>query len=96
MGKRGKKKWNIWDIKSKKPKNEFWEYALEEAKAKYPNSIFLAEVFVDWEIELLYKLGFTYTYNLDLLQKLKGDSNEVNSYMNSLTLEYLDHSANFF
>jgi glycosidase len=93
FGETWKEELEFWGYK--RPKNEFWEYALEEAKAKYPNSIFLAEVFVDWEIELLYKLGFTYTYNLDLLQKLKGDSNEVNTYMKSLTLDYLEHSAHF-
>ena len=93
FGETWKEEMEYWGYK--KPKNEFWEYALKEAKEKYPNSIFLAEVFVDWEIELLYKLGFTYTYNLDLLQKLKGDSNEVNTYMKSLTLNYLEHSAHF-
>ena len=71
FGETWKEEMEYWGYK--KPKNEFLEYALKEAKEKYPNSIFLAEVFVDWEIELLYKLGFTYTYNLDLLQKLKSD-----------------------
>ena len=79
----------------KKPENEFWEYALKEAKSKYPKAIFLAEVYGDWEIESLFKIGFTYTYDKELLDKFIGSSVDVNEYIHSRTQEYWDHSAHF-
>ena len=79
----------------KRPETEFWELALNEAKNKYKDVIFLAEVYDEKQIDLLTKLGFTYTYNKDLLEKLKGDSNEVNAYIKSVKEEYWMHSANF-
>ena len=88
-----KEELNYWGYK--KPENEFWEYAINEVKAKYPNAILLAEVYGDREIESLYKLGFTYTYDKELLDKLQGNSLEVNEYLHSKTVEYWDHSAHF-
>ena len=79
----------------KKPKNEFWEYVLAEVKQKYPNAILLAEVYEGDQIEALYKLGFTYNYNRDVLVKLHDSSKEVNSYIKSVDPEYWLHSAVF-
>jgi len=79
----------------KQPENEFWEYALKEAKSKYPDAIFLAEVYGDWDIEALYKIGFTYTYDKELLDKLMGSSSDVNTYIKRRDQEYWDHSAHF-
>jgi glycosidase len=79
----------------KRPENEFWEYAFNEVKKKYPNAILLAEVYGDWEIESLYKVGFTYTYDKELLDKLEGSASDVNEYIHSRNIEYWDHSAHF-
>ena len=79
----------------KRPQNEFWEYAFEEVKKKYPNAILLAEVYGESQIEALYKLGFTYTYNKDLLDKLQGSASDINEYIKSKTQEYWEHSAHF-
>ena len=79
----------------KRPENEFWEYALAEVKLKYPNAILLAEVYEPEQIEYLYKLGFTYTYNKDLFVKLHKSSKELNAYIKSVEPEYWHHSAVF-
>ena len=79
----------------KKPENEFWEYAFNEVKKKFPNAILLAEVYGDWEIESLYKVGFTYTYDKEILDKLEGSASDVNKYIQSRDIEFFDHSAHF-
>ena len=78
-----------------RPDNEFWEFAIKEVKSMYPNAIFLAEVYEDWEIELLHKYGFTYTYDKLLLDKLEGTSYEVNDYIHYKTEEYWSRVAHF-
>ena len=75
----------------KRPENEFWEYAFNEVKSKYPNAILLAEVYGDQEIESLYKLGFTYTYDKELLDTLMGTAFDVKEYISKKTLEYWEH-----
>ena len=90
-----------WDEELKawgytKPDNEFWEYAFKEVKAKYPKSILLAEVYEEWEIELLYKLSFTYTYDKALLDQLEGSLFDVNNYIHYKTEEnFWGYSALF-
>ena len=79
----------------KRPENEFWEFAFNEVKQKYPDAILLAEVYEDWEIDSLYKLGFTYTYDKVLLDKLEGSSKDINDYIYDKTEKYWGHSAHF-
>lgn len=93
FGKTWAEELNAWGYQ--KPENEFWEYAFESVKSKYPNAILLAEVYEDWEIELLHKLGFTYTYDKVLLDKLEGSSYDVNDYIHYKTETYWGHSAHF-
>ena len=78
-----------------KPKMEFWEWAFKEVKQKYPNAILLAEVYGEREIEALFKNGFTYTYDKELLNKLMGTSKEVKDYIHFKKTEYLSHSAHY-
>ena len=78
-----------------RPSTEFWEYAFKEAKSKYPNAILLAEVYEDWEIDLLYKLGFTYCYDKLLLDKLEGSAYDVNDYIHYKGEYYWGHVAHF-
>ena len=68
-----------WEYK--KPNQEFWAYAFEEVKYKYPDAILLAEVYEDWQIEILKKLGFTYCYDKALLDKLRGSAKDVKEYI---------------
>ena len=78
-----------------RPSTEFWEYAFKEAKSKYPNAILLAEVYEDWEIDLLHKLGFTYCYDKLLLDKLEGSAYDVNDYIHYKGEYYWGHVAHF-
>lgn len=57
------------------PAAEFWQEAIAEVKSRFPEFIFLAEVYWDLEWELQ-KLGFDYTYDkklYDLLHRLDAD-----------------------
>ena len=84
---------NYWGYK--KPQEEFYEYAFREVKSKYPDALLLAEVYEDWETELIYNVGFHYTYNKPLLNSLIGDSSDVNKYILNTKPEFLAHSAHF-
>ena len=84
---------NYWGYK--KPQEEFYEEAIKEIKSKYPNAILLAEVYEDWETELIYNVGFHYTYNKPLLNSLIGNSSDVNKYILNTKPEFLAHSAHF-
>ena len=84
---------NYWGYT--KPKTEFYEEAINEIKLKYPNAILLAEVYEDWETELIYKVGFHYTYNKPLLNSLIGESSDVNKYLLNTKPEFLAHSTHF-
>lgn len=52
------------------PAEEFWTVALDEVREKYPNFIFIAEVYwgMEWEIQ---ELGFDYTYDKILYDRLR-------------------------
>jgi hypothetical protein len=93
FGKTWAEELNAWGYS--KPENEFWEYAFKEVKSKYPNAIIMAEVYEDWEIKLLQELGFTYTYDKVLLDKLEGTSYDVNDYIHYKTEEYWSRTAHF-
>ena len=84
------KAWNY-----QKPENEFWEYAFNEVKKKYPNAILLAEVYGDMETQKLFELGFTYTYDKTLLDKLINSANEVKDYIHYKNESFWGHSAHF-
>lgn len=55
-----------------KPANEFWKEAIAKVKEEFPGFIFLAEAYWDleWELQLL---GFDYTYDKRLLDRLSAD-----------------------
>ena len=84
---------NAWGYQ--RPSDEFWAYAFKEVKQKYPKAILLAEVYEDWEIDLLHKLGFTYTYDKVLLDKLEGSAYDVNDFIHYKTESYWGHAAHF-
>ncbi len=52
-----------------KPKEEFWKYAINEVRVKKKDFIFIAEAYWDLEWELQ-QLGFDYTYDKRLLDRL--------------------------
>jgi len=78
-----------------KPSTEFWKEALSEAKQQYPNAIFLAEVYEDWEIQKLYELGFTYCYDKALLDKCEGSASDINDYIHYKNEDFFGHAAHF-
>lgn len=55
------------------PETEFWEYAIKEVKSKNPDFIFIAEVYwnLEWDLQ---RLGFDFTYDKTLLDRLRFDS----------------------
>ncbi len=53
------------------PDTEFWKDAIDSVKSKKENFIFIAEAYWDLEWQLQ-KLGFDYTYDKRLMDRLKG------------------------
>jgi len=65
----------------KKPQTEFWSDAITAVKAKFPDFIFIAEVY--WDLDRrLRELGFDYTYDKILYDRLRyDDANSVRQYV---------------
>jgi glycosidase len=66
--------WILTKQKYNKPENEFWDSAITDIKSKYPDFNFLAEVYWDlgWQLQ---KLGFDYTYDKRLYDRLLASEN---------------------
>ncbi len=65
----------------KKPKEEFWKYAIDKVKKKSPEFVFLAEAYWDLEWELQ-QLGFDFTYDKRLTDRLgAGDVDSVKAHL---------------
>ena len=80
----------------KKPEEEFWVYAIKEAKKINPEIIFLAESYQDSYNEILSNLGFDYTYNRNILKKLKlSTTNEFKEYIKDRDGSFWKDKANF-
>ena len=90
------KTWNkqLENLNCKIPKREFWEI-IKEIKIKYPDKLFLAEVYEDNLSQKLINLGFDYCYNKELLDKLMYGPNEVNEYIHYKNENFLNHVAHF-
>jgi len=54
------------------PEKEFWEIAVQTVKKSNPNFVFIGEVYWDLEWELQ-RLGFDFTYDKTLTDRLKGN-----------------------
>mmetsp|Transcript_4552 Transcript_4552/g.17217 ORF Transcript_4552/g.17217 Transcript_4552/m.17217 type:complete len:544 (-) Transcript_4552:601-2232(-) len=78
-----------------RPADEFWSNAISEVKARYPDVLFMAEVY--WGLERkLQSLGFDYTYDKVFLDKLSsGSVGDIKSYIATSGYEYLSKSAHF-
>lgn len=77
----------IQKCKSNNVTNEFWEELIHAVKKERNDFIFIAEVY--WNLEsTLQNLGFDYTYDKSLLDKLKlSSAYEINEHLHS-DLEY--------
>ncbi|MHA2297304.1 MAG: alpha-amylase family glycosyl hydrolase [Candidatus Hodarchaeales archaeon] len=65
--------WILQDQGFTRPREEFWQEAIEEVKSSFPDFIFLAEVYWDMEWKLQ-QLGFDYTYDKRFYDRLSGNS----------------------
>ncbi len=64
-----------------KPKDEFWRVAIKKVKSKFPNFIFLGEVYWDLEWDLQ-QMGFDFTYDKKLTDRLlNNDMQEVKGHL---------------
>jgi hypothetical protein len=71
-----------WGEKAGSPlEKEFWTEVISSVKEKYPNFLFIAEVYWDMEWELM-QLGFDYCYDKKLYDKLAYENTkEVKEYL---------------
>ena len=66
-----------------KPSEEFWSYSIKKVKSKFEDFIFIAEAYWDLEWELQ-QLGFDYTYDKRLLDRLSShDLIGVKNHLNA-------------
>jgi hypothetical protein len=76
-----------------RPSTEWWADAISAVKAKFPDVIFLGEVYYPYEPNLQ-NVGFDYTYDKNIYDRLKdGDLDNVRSWLTSNSLYYHQHSA---
>ncbi|MFX0104234.1 MAG: alpha-amylase family glycosyl hydrolase [Candidatus Hodarchaeota archaeon] len=65
------------------PEKEFWEEIIPSVKQKYPNFLFIAEVYWDMEWELQQQ-GFDFCYDKKLYERLThGNSNTIRDHLNA-------------
>lgn len=78
-----------------RPSTEWWQDAIRAVKQKYPNVKFLAEVY--WGLNgKLQSLGFDYTYDKDLYDKLTATNlGDLKNYISTVGYNYLTNSAHF-
>ena len=53
----------------KRPKSEFWVESIEDVKARYPGTLFMAEVYWNKEWDLM-QMGFDFVYEKSILDTL--------------------------
>jgi hypothetical protein len=66
-----------------KPEKEFWELAIEDVKKQRPDFLFLGEAYWDlgWQLQ---SLGFDYTYDKTLLDRLRsGYVEEIRGHLSA-------------
>lgn len=69
------------------PDQEFWNEVIPAVKEKYPQFLFVSEVYWDMEWELQQQ-GFDYTYDKDLLDRLKNETpRAINAHLRA-DIEY--------
>lgn len=76
------------------PKDEFWKLAIENIKKNTPDFIFIAEAYwnLEWDLQ---QLGFDYTYDKRLLDRLKdGTPKTVVDHLKA-ELEFQEKSMRF-
>lgn len=77
-----------------RPQAEFWTEAIGQVKEKYPDFIFMAEVYWGLERELQH-LGFDYTYDKGLYDRLRNSTGtEVSKYL-ATDHDYHSHCTHF-
>eukprot|EP01114_Cavostelium_apophysatum_P001197 TRINITY_DN11013_c0_g1_i2.p1 TRINITY_DN11013_c0_g1~~TRINITY_DN11013_c0_g1_i2.p1 ORF type:complete len:504 (+),score=68.63 TRINITY_DN11013_c0_g1_i2:87-1598(+) len=77
------------------PTTEWWADSIQAVKQQYPDVIFLAEVYDPYQQDLQ-NVGFDFTYDKDLYDRLKNqDINGVREWLSSNTVEFLSRSAHF-
>jgi hypothetical protein len=84
-----------WDGEFDPPGAEFWPKAIAEVKSAHPGFLLLAEVYWDMEYELQ-QMGFDYTYDKRLYDRLLGDDpGLVREHLQLAGLEYQSHQVRF-
>lgn len=77
-----------------RPSDEFWTSAIKAAKAAYPGTVFLAEVYGDYFIPLQQQ-GFDFTYDKEMLDRLvNGHLDNLRGWISYMT-PYQDHVCRF-
>jgi glycosidase len=75
-------------------KDEFWSVAIEKVKRVSPKFIFIAEAYWDMEWQLQ-KLGFDFTYDKRLLERLEyGDAENIRGHLHA-EREFQEKSVRF-
>lgn len=81
---------NTWGIEVE----PFWETAIQKVRHQYPGFIFMAEVY--WDMEwTLQQLGFDYTYDKRLYDRLLEQQSELTRQHFWADLDYQNKSARF-
>jgi glycosidase len=80
----------------KTPSSEFWEDAIIAAKKINPNLIVIGEVYGEDNMKTLQSLGFDYTYDKELYDRLiNGNLDNIRGYINGNSPEFMQKNAHF-
>jgi hypothetical protein len=82
------------DRAGERPATEYWQDVIPAVKGKYPNTLFIAEVYWDLEYEMMQK-GFDYCYDKRLYDRLVSDNAESIRAHLTAGLDYQDRLLRF-
>jgi len=85
----------LWKGGWKKPTEEWWQGAIEAVKQRFPNLVFLAEVYSPWQHKLQ-ELGFDYTYDKQLYDRLSwGQLDYIKEWLANNSPSFTKRCAHF-
>ena len=78
-----------------KPDDEFWTFAINSAKEKFKNAVFIAEAYKLPHKNKLLELGFNYVIDEELRDKLIYSASDINNYINDKDSELWAKTVHF-
>lgn len=83
-----------WLLEEERPEVEFWDFVIPRIQERYPNFLFIAEVYWNMDYQLQQQ-GFDYTYDKDLYDRLfEANLEQIRTHL-SADVNFQKHTIRF-